>query len=87
VLAFGSVVEHIHEIVLAKGHRRNFAKTALEILLVLVKKAPFPLVDAVWIDDLLKRAACGKLDDEIFTALLRLSALRKGDGLMEISSI
>jgi hypothetical protein len=77
-LTLKSVVKHIHMIVKAKGHRHRFAQTALEILLVLVKKTPFPLVDAVWINDLLKRAAWEKMDDEIFTTLLKFNALRKG---------
>jgi hypothetical protein len=76
---FELVVEHIHRIVLAEGHRRRFAKTALEILLDLAKKTSSPLVDAVWINDLLKGAAWRKMDDETFTILLRFSALRKGD--------
>jgi hypothetical protein len=76
---FKLVVEHIHGIVLAEGHRRQFAKPALEILLVIAKKTSSPLVDAVWINSLLKRAAWRKMDDGAFTILLRFSALRKGD--------
>jgi hypothetical protein len=79
VSTFELVVEHIHGIVLAGGHRHQFAKPALEILLVLAKKTSSPLVDAVWINDLLKRAAWRKMDDGTFTILLRFSALRKGD--------
>jgi hypothetical protein len=44
------VVEHIHGMVLAPGRRRRYAKTALEILLTLVKKTTLPLVDAAWIN-------------------------------------
>ena len=73
------VVEHIVGIVLAKGHRRRYAKMALEILHTLIKKTPFPLVDAVWMNDLLTRAAWGKMDDETSTFLLRFSALGKAD--------
>ena len=76
-MTFKLVVEHIHGIALAKGCRRPYAKTALGILLTLAKKTTFPLVDSAWIDDLLKRAAWGKMDDETFIVLLRLSALRK----------
>ena len=74
-----SVVEHIHTIVLTKGRRRRYAKTALEILVTLVKKTSFPLIDSVWINDLLKRAGRGGTDDETFVVLLRFSGLRKGD--------
>ena len=76
---FRLVVEHIHGVALAKGHRRRYARTALEILFTLVKKTSFPLVDAPWISDLLIKAARGKMDDEPFTALLRFSAFRWGD--------
>ena len=76
---FKLVVDHIHGIALAKGRRRRYVRTALEILVTLVKKTSFPLVDGAWINDLLKRAAWGKMDDESFTALLRFSALRKED--------
>jgi len=74
---FKQVVEHIYGIVLAKGRRRRHTKTALEILLNLVKKTTFPLVEAAWINDLLKTASCGGMDDETFVVLLRLSALRR----------
>jgi hypothetical protein len=79
VPTFKSVVEHIHGIVLAKDDRSLHAKTALEILLTLAKKTSSPPVDAVWINDLLKRAAWGRVDDETFAVLLRFSALRKED--------
>jgi len=78
-LTFKLVVEHIHGIALTKGRRRRYVRAALEILVTLVKKTSFPLVEATWISDLLKRAAWGKMDDEPFTALLRFSALRKED--------
>ena len=73
------MVEHIYGIALAKARRRRYAKTALEILLVLAKKTSFLLVDAGWINDLLKRAAWEKMDDGTFTVLLRFSGLRKVD--------
>jgi len=76
---FKLVVGHIHGIALAKGRRRRYVRTALELLVTLVKKTSFPLVDAVWINDLLRRAAWEQMDDESFTALLRFSALRKED--------
>ena len=76
---FEMVVEHIHDLTLARGRRRRHAKTALDILLILVKKAPPPLslVDAAWINGLLKSAARGNMDDDTFTLFLRLSAQRK----------
>ena len=76
---FKSVVEHIHGIVFAKGHRRRYAKTALEIIYTLVKKTPFLPVDAAWTNELLKRAARGGMGDETVTVLLRFSSLRKAD--------
>jgi hypothetical protein len=41
----------------------------------------------VWINDLLKRAAWGKMDDETFTVLLRFSALRKEEDAAAVSEI
>ena len=77
--ALREVVEHICRVVFSKGRRKKYAKEALEILLGLVKKTTKPFVDASWIDDLLKRAAWKKMDDEKFAILLRLSAFRKSD--------
>jgi len=74
---FKMVVEYIHGMVLNRGRRRRYAKTALEILLTIVKETTFPLVDAEWINGLLKKAVGGNMDDETFTLLLRLSARRK----------
>jgi len=71
------VVEHIHGIVLAGGRRRRHAEKALEILVTLVRKTTLPLVDAAWINELLKRAAGGSMDNEKFTLFMRLSARRK----------
>ena len=76
---FKEVVEHTCRVVLSKGRRQRYAKTALEILLNLAKKTPFPFVDPAWIDSLLIRAAWKKMDDVSFIVLLRLSALRKTD--------
>ena len=76
---FEEVVEHTCSMVFSKGRRQRYAKTALEILLNLVKKTPFPFVDPAWIDSLLIRAAWKKMDDVAFIVLLRLSALRKTD--------
>ena len=78
-LTFKRVAEHIHGIVLAKGRRRRHAEKALEILLTLAKKTTLPLVDAAWVNELLKSAAGGTMDDEKFTLFLRLSARRKED--------
>jgi len=75
--AFKLVVEHIHGIVLARGRRSRHTTTALEVLLTLVKKTTLALVEATWINGLLKKAVGGDMDDETFTLLLRLSALRK----------
>ena len=74
---FKLVVEHIHGIALTKGRRHLHVRAALEILVTLVRKTLFPLVDGTWINDLLKKAAWGKVDDEPFTVFLRFSALRK----------
>ena len=76
---FKEVVEHTCRVVLSKGRRQRYAKTALEILLNLAKKTPFPFVDPAWIDSLLIRAAWKKMDDVSFIVLLRLSALGKTD--------
>ena len=78
-LTFKEVVEHTYEMVFSKGKRQGYAKTALDILVNLVKKTPFPFVDAVWIDNLLKSASSREMDDEVFNVLLRLSALRRTD--------
>ena len=77
--ALREVVEHTCQIVFSGGRRKKYAKDALETLLSLVKKTTIPFVDAAWIDDLLKRAAWEEMDDDKFTVLLRLSALRKSD--------
>ena len=73
------VVEHIHETALdSAGRRRRYARTALEILLLLAKKTTFPLVDVPWINELLRRAAAGgKMDDNVFVLFLRLRTLGK----------
>ena len=76
---FRKVVEHVCKMVFSKGRRQRYAETALEILLDLVKKAPFPFVDGAWIDDLLEKVASRNMDDEGFAVLLKLSALRKTD--------
>jgi hypothetical protein len=70
------VVEHIHGRVMTRGRRRRHAKTALEILLLLIKKATLAL-DPEWINNLLKSGTKGNMDDETFTVFLRLSARRK----------
>jgi hypothetical protein len=70
------VVEHIHGRVMTRGRRRRHAKTALEILLLLVKKTTLPLVDTSWINELLRKGASGNMDNDTFNAFLRLSARR-----------
>jgi len=85
--AFKLVVEHIHGIVLARGRRSRHTTTALEVLLTLVKKTTLALVEATWINGLLKKAVGGDMDDETFTLLLRLSALRKeGDAAADVET-
>ena len=74
---FKTVIEHIHGIILARGRRHRHAEKALEILLTLSKKITLPLVDATWINELLKSAAGGNMNDERFTQFMRLSARRK----------
>ncbi|KAF9782718.1 hypothetical protein BJ322DRAFT_1072189 [Thelephora terrestris] len=73
---FKLVVEHIHNIVLASSRRHHHAVQALEILLTLVGHTSLPLVDASWINDLLKRLAEGEMTDRQFSLFLRLSARR-----------
>ena len=84
---FKLVVEHIHGIALTKGRRHLHARAALEILVTLVRKTSFPLVDGARINDLLKKAVWGKVGDEPFTALLRFSALRKENDAAKDSEI
>ena len=77
VPTFKMVVEHIHVIILNRGHRLSHAKTALEILLTLAKKITLPLVTAAFINRLLKSAAAGNMGDDTFNLFLELSAQRK----------
>ena len=77
------VVEHIHDLTLVQGPRHYDAKTALEILLTLAKKTALPLIDAEWINELLKRSAKGNMDDDTFILFLRLSA-RREEGAAEV---
>ena len=65
---------------MARSRRRRHAAEALEILLTLVEHTNLPLVDAAWINDLLKRAAEGCMADKEFILFLKLSAWRKEDG-------
>ncbi|KAF9782723.1 hypothetical protein BJ322DRAFT_166945 [Thelephora terrestris] len=76
VSTFKMAVEHIHYVVLNRGRRYRHAAEALEILLTLVGHTTLPLVDAAWIDELLKLAADGDMADEVFTLFLELSARR-----------
>lgn len=86
VLTFQSVVEHIHAIILARSRRHRYATRALGLLLTLAKLSPFPIVDAAWMDGLLRGAAEGDMSDEQFTLFLRLSARRMGeDAILDTS--
>ena len=80
VLTFRMVVEHVQDVSLAKRRRYRYVAEALKILLTLVKNTTLPLVNAAWINDLLKCAANGDMADEEFILLLKLSALRKEEG-------
>jgi len=82
---FKLVVEHVHGMILARGRRRRHTKTALEILLTLVRKTTLPLIDASWINGLLKSAARGNMGDDTFTLLLRLSARRKEEDVTTVT--
>ena len=71
---FKMVVEHVHDVSFAKGRRYRHVAEALKILLTLVKHTTYPLVNAAWINELLKTAANGDTADEEFILLLKLSA-------------
>ena len=77
VLTFTAVIEHIHGIALARGRRHRYAEEALGILVTLIKKVSFPLVDGAWITELLRSAAGGGMGDEKFILLMRLNAQRE----------
>jgi hypothetical protein len=77
VSTFKMVAEHIHGHVMTRGRQYRHAKTALEILLLLTKKTAIPLVDAAWVNELLRSGAMGNMDDGTFTAFLGLNARRK----------
>ena len=77
---FKMVVEHVHDVSLAKGRRYRHVAEALKILLTLVKHTTYPLVNAAWINELLKTAANGDTADEEFILLLKLSAWRQEEG-------
>jgi len=84
---FKLVVEHVHGLILARGRRRRHTKTALEIILTLVRKTTLSLVDASWINGLLKSASRGNMGDDTFTLFLRLSARRKEeDATVDVES-
>ena len=76
-LTFKKVVEHVHDVALAGRRRYRHVAEALKILLTLVKRTTHRLVNAVWINQLLKTAANGDMADEEFILLLKLSAWRK----------
>ena len=73
---FRKVVEHIHRIALAFSYRYDNVTEALEILLALTKHTTLPLIDSVWINELLRCAAEEDMADENFILFLRLSARR-----------
>ena len=81
---FKMVVEHILHIILAGSRRHDHALQALEVLITLVNHTNLPLVDAAWMNELLKRAAKGhtegEMADEHFNLFLRLSARRTDSG-------
>ena len=81
---FKAVVQHIHRIALAGSRKHRHATESLNFLLTIAKHTPQltppldpPLVDAVWINPLLKCAAERDMADDKFALFLRLSALRK----------
>ena len=82
-----TVIEHIHGIILARGRRHRHAENALDILVTLAEKAPFPLVDGTWIMGLLRSAAGGGMDDKKFILFMRLNARRKEEEVVtDVSS-
>ena len=80
VQTFETVVEHIHSLAMTRGRRQRHAKTAMEILITLAKKATLPLADAAWMAELLRRAAGGNMEDDTFIQFLRLNARRNEEG-------
>ena len=74
---FKLVVEYVHGLILTRSRRRRHTKTALEILLTLDRKTTLSLVDAPWVNELLRSASRGNMGDGMFTLFLRLSARRK----------
>ena len=79
---FEVVVEHIHQIILARSRHYDHTAQALEILLTLIIKCPrVPFLDAVWMNELLKRVAEdyteGRMTEEHFTLFLKLSTGRE----------
>ena len=86
-LTFKMVVEHVHEMALASaGRRQCYARTALEILLLLARKTTFPLVDVAWVNKLLESGA-GKMNSDVFVLFLRLRALREEeDGVADVET-
>ena len=80
VQTFETVVGHIHSQAMTRGRRQRHAKTAMEILITLAKKATLPLADAAWMAGLLRRAASGNMDNDTFIQFLRLNARRNEEG-------
>ena len=74
-LTLKTVVEHILQIA-PKKSRYRYLGLALGTILTLLKKSPFwRLTDVVWIDELLGRAVEWRVNNELFTQLLRFRAL------------
>lgn len=76
-LTFKKVVDHIHKIILDRGFRAQLAGDALDIILTLVEKRKIPsnVAALAWIDELLGRAAVGRMRDDLFAKFLRLRGL------------
>ena len=87
VSTFKAVVEHIHDRVITRGRRHRYAKTALEILLLLIKKTTVSLVNGAWMNELLESGARGDMDDDTFNAFLRLSARRSEEDTTTVVGI
>ena len=85
VSTFEMVVEHIHQIILARSGRYDHAVQAMQILLTIAKHTWVPLVNIAWMNELLKRAVEGGMTDEHLTLFLGLSARRKilGDAMVD----
>ena len=75
---FNSVVEHIHGIFLHHGDLAGYAHTALEIILILRRKASFLPIYATWTNRLLAKAPTG-MKEETSALFLKLRAFATGE--------